>query len=58
MYETTRSVPPYSLGGTLSYRGAICAIRRRELLKIPKSPLVSNLVLSRQFARRDGVYNQ
>jgi hypothetical protein len=51
-------VPPYSLGGTLSYRGAICAIRRRELLKIPKSPLVSNLVLSRQFARRDGVYNQ
>src|ERR1700752_3601727 len=26
IYETTRSVPPYSLGGTLSYKGATCAI--------------------------------
>jgi hypothetical protein len=25
--ETTRSVPPYSFGGTASWRGAICAIR-------------------------------
>src|SRR4029453_7252774 len=25
--ETTRSVPPYSFGGTLSARGAICAMR-------------------------------
>src|SRR6478736_4189616 len=25
-YETIRSVPPYSCGGTLSMRGAICAI--------------------------------
>src|SRR6476469_6659779 len=25
-YETIRSVPPYSRGGTLSMRGAICAI--------------------------------
>src|SRR4051794_14948081 len=26
-YDTTRSVPPYIRGGTLSYNGAICAIR-------------------------------
>jgi hypothetical protein len=26
-HETTRSVPPYNLGGTLSARGAICAMR-------------------------------
>src|SRR5258708_1593180 len=42
MYDTTRSVPPYSLGGTLSYRGAICAMRRCRRLPPPKFPLVSN----------------
>jgi len=26
-HETTRSVPPYNFGGTLSARGAICAMR-------------------------------
>ena len=26
IYDTTRSVPPYSLGGTDSVKGAICAI--------------------------------
>src|SRR5215470_6056515 len=29
-YETIRSVPPYSLGGTLSYSGATCAIRIKK----------------------------
>src|SRR5262249_31913491 len=30
-YETTRSVPPYRLGGTLSYRAATCAILMMDL---------------------------
>jgi hypothetical protein len=33
-FETTRSVPPYSLGGTLSKRGAICAIRKAGSLPL------------------------
>src|SRR5262249_1824653 len=38
-YETTRSMPPYSCGGTLSYRGATCAIL------IECSPPAGSLVL-------------
>jgi hypothetical protein len=33
-YETTRSVPPYSFGGTLSYKGETWAIRRGVLGRI------------------------
>src|SRR4029453_1473150 len=40
-HETTRSVPPYNFGGTLSARGATCAMRLFLFRAVSKPPGLS-----------------
>lgn len=51
MKETTRSVPPYSLGGTGSYKGATCAMRKRSRPMFRQLFLIDNFCLSMRLSR-------